>query len=250
MSKTKHCIRIKEPKPKQFYKKFFALLRTLSHEALKCCVHSKFCRDLSDTIDSGKYVDIVNYCNSFWFLTLESHEMMNIINLSKLYDNYPGVLSLPNILGTIKNNRDVFVADDVQLEKDIEFADPDKNSLIKSLLTLRHNIYAHNNVDAATLQPKNDIVTAYSSLNARKIVDLASKALKILNRYNRLYSQPLVLEMMHSYKDVNSLSDKRMDNEYMIEFIFKAINDNILKSSKQQNNNLHLLNRHTVEWHS
>lgn len=183
---------------------FQHLLESLASEVVDASIHFKLYSDLTGAI--SEYQTEYNQTNAFWSLTFQSHLDAAVFRLCKIYDQHAKTLNLRNLLDTIKANIDVFDTEDFrkrlkdnpfveslseksrkpdeqQLEEDLVYVS-NENPLIKNLLVLRNNFYAHRNAkDAIT---KRNLADDYP-LTIENIGELLTVGIRLINHYSGLF---------------------------------------------------------------
>ncbi|MEJ2183202.1 MAG: hypothetical protein P8Y66_06740 [Nitrospirota bacterium] len=142
--------------------------------------------------------------NTFWVFVTEALQNSWMVRLCRIYDNNSRSLNLYNFLETIKANMHFFETDHFrerlsdnpfvellakddripgkdQLEKDIEYASSNKNSLVKKLMIWRNNIVAHKGTHIVLA---NDKLLKDNPLSFTEIDELLNKSHEIMNRYS------------------------------------------------------------------
>jgi len=183
---------------------FDKLLSALSDDVVHANIFFKLHIDLKSAVT--EYNREFNESATFWFLTFQSLLDAALFRLCRVYDTYPTSNSLPNLLRIIKENLHIFdeanfrerlkdnpfveslaqyarKPDIQQLEADIEYAS-EKNSLVKNLLVLRHNLFAHRN--ASNIIKGKNLSIDYP-LSIDNISELLEKGVSILNHYSNLF---------------------------------------------------------------
>ena len=183
---------------------FDKLLNALSDELVHANIFFKLHVDLKSA--TTEYIREFNQSATFWTLTFQALLDASLFRLCRIYDTYPTSNSLPNLLDTIKGNLHIFdeanfrerlkdnpfvdslaqsarKPDLKQLDVDIEYASA-KNSLVRNLVVLRNNIYAHRS--AGNIIKEKDLRVNYP-LSINNITELLEKGMSILNRYSSLF---------------------------------------------------------------
>lgn len=168
-------------------------------------VHWKMFHDLQDALE--KHPEVWNQSRTFWYLTLNAHNVTIIELLCRVFDQEKNSLHLLSWLKTIQSNICIFDTTEFKLrlagnpfvdslaeesrspnlatlENDINIcsiADP----LVNKLITQRHNFVAHT---SAKLAAKNKRLPTDFDLSEEELKILLDRALTILNRYCQLFA--------------------------------------------------------------
>jgi len=197
---------------------FGKLLDSLADDLVQANIHFRLYEDLKKSIP--EFVSIFNESNAFWHLTFRSHLDATLFRLCRVYDQYNTSLSLLNWLDTIKANIHIFDVpnfkkrlkdnpfveslasesrrpDEEQLDIDIEFAS-ERNPLVKKLIILRNNLYAHKSEKNVRLE--RDLLKTYP-IKHKEIGSLLKDGISILNRYASLFRAQIFSTQMVGHDD-------------------------------------------------
>jgi len=183
---------------------FERLLEGLAHEIVVANIHFKLRQDLVAEIKT--YEREYNQSLAFWSLTFDAHLDATWFRLCRIYDQNSSSLNLRNWLETIQENLHIFdpenfkeklkdnpLSDSLeltaekpnaeQLDKDIQQVS-EGNPLVKKLLMLRNNVFAHKSSKNVIRQ--RDAFSDYP-LSYGEIKQLLDESVAILNRYSGLF---------------------------------------------------------------
>lgn len=179
------------------------LIEDLSHDIVYAKVYYDLFRDLTESME--EYGREFDQTPVFWNLTLQAHKDAFFIRLCRAYDQQDNALHLHNWLKIIQENIHLFEAERFrertdstftrvlrsdarkpepdQLEQDIELVKP-SNPLVKKLVVLRNNVFAHRSASGATQDI--DFFEEYP-IQYSEVESLIDRAVDILNRYSGLF---------------------------------------------------------------
>jgi hypothetical protein len=195
---------------------FSTLLTALTGNTASALIHWRLFQDLSAAV--RPYVREMNDSLAFWRLTHAAHWQTALSRLARVYDTYPGALSLPNFLATIRVNLHFF--DQPRFRERLKgnpYVDsltagarrPDARTLwrdarnvsaedprVDRLLKLRHQLLAHHDprVEYGSIDPLRALPKADVSV-------LCKRAKRITNRYTRLFRASTDLMQMVGHDD-------------------------------------------------
>lgn len=180
------------------------LTKALANSIIDAGIHYRLYRDL--VADIPQFRRVFNEAPAFWTLTFVAHRDAAVIRLCRAFDTEKRAVGLSRWLGVIGSHKQLFseaafrrrlasnadveslatvprLPDDAQLAKDVAFAGRD-NALVKKLLFLRNNIYAHQSIGHA-FDPTSFMNT--HNVDAEDLWFLINGALEIINRYSTLF---------------------------------------------------------------
>jgi hypothetical protein len=183
---------------------FDKLLNALANELVNANIFFKLHIDLKSA--TTEYNREFSQSATFWSLTFQAHLDAALFRLCRIYDTYHTSNSLSNLLDTIKENLHIFdeanfrerlkdnpfvdslaqyarKPDVKQLEANIEYTS-ENNSLVKNLIVLRNNIFAHRSA-GNIIKGKN--LSVAHPLTIDNISELLEKGVSILNHYSNLF---------------------------------------------------------------
>ncbi|SRR6266496_1124011 len=182
---------------------FSRLLDALARDVVNANIYYRLFVDLLASLD--KYGKELWESNTFWWLTMQAIKEAYLFRLCRIFDHTTKTLSLVNLLDTIKANLHLFdephfrerlkgnpfvdsLAEGVrapakdELLTDIDFANQNKNPVVKKLLVWRGNAYAH--TGAKVTLGKTD---SLEDISADEVKELLDRSFAIFNKYSRLY---------------------------------------------------------------
>ncbi len=179
------------------------LIEELSHDIVYSKVYYDLFRDLTGSIE--EYGREFDQTPVFWNLTLQAHKDAFFIRLCRVYDQQDNALHLHNWLKIIQANIHLFEADRFkertdttfsrvldsearkpdldQLKEDVKLVKP-SNPLVKRLMVLRNNVFAHRSASGA--KQDIDFFEEYP-IQYLEVESLIDRAINILNRYSGLF---------------------------------------------------------------
>jgi hypothetical protein len=183
---------------------FKKLLEELSNDLVTANFHMQMLKSLDSA--AGEYAAEMNESTAFWRLTMDAHRDTLHFRLCRAYDPFSGVLSLPNLLETIKKNLNIFdtenfrerlkdnpfveslaehprVPDAAQLDADLEYVREETNPAVEKLVKWRHNFFGHRSAQPILGTP----LMVSHALSGPEIEELANRGIEILNRYGYLF---------------------------------------------------------------
>jgi len=175
---------------------FERLIDGLARDIVDAAIHYRLYRDLRDSVATFKQE--LNQSPAFWSLTFGAHLDSARARLFRAYDQRPGTLCLRNLIETIRENLDLFGPDGkivkvfvrgasppdlAELDRDLSLVVP-SNPLVKKLVALRGNLYAHRNAENVARQLK---IEERFPLSYTDFDSLVQRAVTILNRYSQLF---------------------------------------------------------------
>lgn len=209
---------------------FNQLLKALSDDIVYAHSHWQMAMSLGEALVAHPMVE--SQSRTFWYLTHRAHVSTAIQSLCRVYDQEPNSLSLRDWLLTIKKNisifdivsfrdrlkdnsyveslaKDAVKPEEVQLNQEINLCSG-KDLLVKKLIFLRSNYYAHKGKTIIIKQVK---MTEEQGLNDDEITQLLDRSISILNRYSYMFNAT-----SHSTKMLGQ-------DDY--KFIFKAVDEKV-----------------------
>src|SRR5262249_43655250 len=136
---------------------------------------------------------------TFWFLTLQATFDAAVYRLCKVYDQHVDGVNLRNLLRTIEAQPELFLPEEYakrvdaklaedpsrlnasQLRRDIAFASADGNPLVRNLVVVRNNFFAH--LGASHIKSGTAAAEKYP-LGKDDVGTLLSAGMEIANRYS------------------------------------------------------------------
>ena len=198
------------------------LFNALSAEVVDSYHYYRLFSNINSSIQ--EYSQEMNQSNTFWFFTLRALREASMFNLCRLYDQEPGSLSLRNLLLIIQENLQYFSKDDFRarlkgnafvdsLAETARVPDSDKlnedlaytstqNPLVKKLIILRHNYYAHKSVNTTL---KNNEILQNIPLSNDEVLELLNRGHEIYNRYLTLFKAQSWSRMLIGEDDFKNL---------------------------------------------
>jgi len=197
---------------------FERLIEALADDLVSASIHFKLYLDLRK---SGQdYLRELNHSIAFWQATFRAHLDATLFRLCRIYDQYKTSLSLRNWLDTIQENLELFdvpnfkarlkdnpfvesLAGDArkpeggQLKEDI-FLVSESNPLVKNLIKLRMNLFAHKSANNIILGK--DLMQIYP-ITLDEIQSLLDNGMGILNRYSSLFRAQLYYNQVVGHDD-------------------------------------------------
>jgi hypothetical protein len=176
---------------------FQRLLDSLVRELVDANVVFKLHSDLERS--RARFDQAMNDSWTFWFLIRQSTFDAAVYRLCKIYDQNPQSVNLRSLLATIEAYPDLFLPeeyakrvdaqlaedppklDPVQLAKDIALATADSNPLVKNLVVLRNNFFAH--LGASQIKTGESVAERYP-LTKDDVAALLRAGMEIANRYS------------------------------------------------------------------
>jgi len=179
-------------------KEFGRLLDGLGDDIIGAAIHFRLHKDLWESVPA--FERELNQSPTFWSLTFGAHLDAARSRLFRAYDQRPDTLCLRNLLLTIRENLTLFGAgpgaavpdvikrrasppDPSGLAQDLVLVAP-QDPLVKKLVALRGNLYAHRN--AANVAQELKIETRFP-LSYAEVDILVNRAVQILNKYSGLF---------------------------------------------------------------
>jgi hypothetical protein len=138
---------------------FRKLSDAIAHEVVLANVDYRMYEDLKQACD--KHGLVVDYSGPFWPMTVDAHLNSVILRLCRVYDTERNSLNLSAWLRTIQQNLHWFTPaafetrktnpdseypgdlDVAQLKCDLQHARPKSNSVVRSLIQFRGNMFVH-----------------------------------------------------------------------------------------------------------
>lgn len=179
---------------------------------------------------------------TFWFLTRQSTLDAAAYRLCKVYEQATDSVNLRNLLETIQARPERFLPeeyakrvhaklaedppnlDPAQLAKDIAFATAASNPLVKNLLILRSNFFAH--LGASLIRSGESVVNKYP-LAKGDIGQLLGTGMEIASRYSIAFRA-------HSYMS-------RMAGQDDFVQVLEAVNERVIKIESDRDEQLRRL---------
>lgn len=189
---------------------FERLLECLACDIVNAAIHYRLHCDLRDAVTT--YEREMNQSPAFWSLTFGAHLDVARSCLFRVYDQGQNTLCLRNLLDTICENLDLFGAegrtadvvargasppDRAVLEDDLALVVP-ANSLVKKLVALRGNLYAHHNAQNVVQELKIEERFPLTYVEFEKLVQ---RAVTMLNRYGQLFRRSSWSTMIVGHDD-------------------------------------------------
>jgi hypothetical protein len=179
-------------------KEFERLLDGLGSDVVGAAIHYRLYKDLRESV--AHYERELNQSPAFWSLTFGAHIDAARARLFRVYDQRPDTLCLRNFLETISESLHLFgggsgaAAPDVidrgarppdlaVLTQDLALVIP-SDPLVKTLVALRGNLYAHRNAKNVAQELK---VEERFSLAHAEVETLINRAVQIANKYSALF---------------------------------------------------------------
>jgi len=179
-------------------KEFERLLDVLGDDVVGAAIHYRLHKDLRESV--ARFERELNQSPAFWSLTFGAHIDATRSRLFRVYDQRPDTLCLRNLLDTIRENLDLFGAgsgafaldvidrgarppDPAILAQDLALVIP-SDPLVKTLVALRGNLYAHRNAKNVALELK---IEEQFPLTYAEVETLVNRAVQIANRYSALF---------------------------------------------------------------
>jgi len=201
---------------------FKRLLESLALELVDANIYLGLHNDLETATTS--YRREFRQSWAFWSLTLQAHFDAALFRLCRIFDQHREGLNLRSFLETIQGNLGIFEEhnfrerlqgnpfvdslaatarrpDPDQLARDIEFSG-DGNPLVKSLIVLRNNYFAHRS--ARDVVDPQDLHLRYP-LTKEHVETLLKGGLEILNRYSSLFDAHLYADYMVGRDDYQAI---------------------------------------------
>lgn len=187
--------------PIQNAKQFDAGFHALGMGLVASHVTYKMFKDISTAFD--EFRQEVNQSRAFWGITAEALRDVSVLGLCRVFDQYEGTNSLPNLLEKIlatadfadlirKDNEqglDVPVLpphntaiDPMQIEADIAFCKRKTNASLQRVLNWRENMLAHQNWTFVVKKKR-----IPSSPTLKDFDTLFDEGINIVNRYAGLF---------------------------------------------------------------
>jgi hypothetical protein len=217
---------------------FERLLDGLAADVLDAGYHLQLRMALDKAVP--EYQREFNQALAFWHLTFNAHNAAAMAHLSRAYDQRPDSLCLLNLLDTIADNLDLFgpptqgshpppvinpkaaCADLDQLKRDRLAVSP-SDPLVKRLMALRGNAFAHRNA-ANTIQRLG--LQGRFSLSYADLEALWELATVITNRYSKLFRHQTWATSLVGQDDYMSvLSAIRRDIDHQEALIRQELDD-------------------------
>jgi AbiU2 len=220
----------------EFQRLFDALVRELVDANIVFKLHTDLDRS------TARFGTAMDESWTFWFLTRQSTLDAAAYRLCKVYDQSSDAVNLRNLLETIQARPERFLPEEyakrvhaklaedppnldaAQLAKDIAFATAASNPLVKNLLTLRNNFFAH--LGASLIKSGESVANKYP-LTKESIGELLGTGMEIANRYSIAFRA-------HSYMT-------RMAGQNDFVQVLEAVNERALKIESDRDEQLRRL---------
>ncbi len=208
-------------------KEFERLLDGLGDDVVDAAIHFRLHKDLRESVRN--FERELNQSPAFWSLTFGAHIDATRSRLFRVYDQHPDTLCLRNLLDTIRENLDLFGAgsgssaldvidrgarppDLAILAQDLALVIP-SDPLVKTLVALRGNLYAHRNAKNVAQELK---IEEQFPLTYAEFETLINRAVDIANRYSALFRRSHWSTQMighDDYRQVLRAIRERVDRE-------------------------------------
>jgi uncharacterized protein YeaO (DUF488 family) len=199
-----------------------ALIQSVADNIIEAGIHYRLFRDLVAEIPERS--TLLNQARAFWTLTFVSHRDAAIFRLCRVYDTERRAIGIQSLLRAIKNNRQLFdrahfrerlqtnpfvdnlarrdrVPNLTQLVSDLAITAP-PDPLVKRLIILRNNIFAHTSEDYA-INPQR--FKRELELEEAAVWELVDRALELINRYADLFFAQTYAKKIVGHDDFKSV---------------------------------------------
>ena len=218
-----------------------SLIQSVADNLIDAGIHYRLFRDLVEAVPDHSVV--LNDARAFWTLTFVGHRDAALFRICRVYDQERRAIGFRTLLGAIQENTELFdeghfrarlkgnlYVDDLarvdripppqQLLDDIA-ATSDQNDLVKRLVILRNNIFAHTSREYV-LRP--DRFKAELGLEADDVWALIDRGLGIVNRYADMFHAHTYAKEIVGRDDYNSvLNSLKRDNSARQERIYEEM---------------------------
>jgi hypothetical protein len=199
-----------------------SVIQGVANNVIDAGIHYKLFRDLLESIPAHERV--LEQSRAFWTLTFVAHRDAAVLRLCRVYDQEKRAVGLQVLLKAIQDNSSLFdeehfrerlngnphldelarrsrLPDPVVLANDVHLT-ADDNDLVKRLVILRNNIFAHTSPTYSQDPRKFERDFA---LEAEEIWDLVKRALDIVNRYADLFYAQTYATQIIGHDDYKSV---------------------------------------------
>jgi len=172
-------VRIKTPDD------FDRMLKALASDVVDAAIHLRLYKNLREAVP--EYVRELNQSPAFWNLTFAAHFDAVLARLARAYDQHSSSLSLLTLVDSVSQaprspGTPTVSIDSAELRRDRQSVSP-KDPLVKRLVSLRGNIFAHRNaanvIDSLGLEVR-------FGFSMQELDELSDRAVAILNRYGQI----------------------------------------------------------------
>jgi HEPN superfamily AbiU2-like protein len=189
-------------------REFERLLDGLGREIVDAAIHYRMHMDLRGSVP--EFERELSQAPGFWGMAFWALMEGALHRLFRAYDQREGALSLRSFLETVRDRPDLYAnpatapstlvpnaPDTLILEADLSLVIP-SDPLVKKLVILRGNLYAHKNAENIARAFRIDEAFSLSYADVETLVE---RAVTIINRYSRLFRRSTWSTQMIGHDD-------------------------------------------------